>query len=1116
MTIELQPEFPHRTRKKERFPLAGSRSERAPGARRLRERTAKVPYVELHAHSSYSFLDGASLPEELAVQAAELGYPALGLTDHDGLYGSLEFAHAARHFGVRPITGAEVTLADRSHVTLLVETQQGYANLCRLLTAAHAHTRPPGKESQPPADPALDQALLEELNDGLVCLSGCARHGLAVRDPNAAARLAQAFGRDRFFVELQRPYERGDARRNAALRHLAGELGVPTLVTGDVHAHHPRRAPLQDVLVAVRHRSSLDGCEAERRGNHECVLLAPGEIVERFPDDRAAVVRTVELAERLRFDLTEELGYRYPDFSDSPEPAVVQLAHVCKRAFEERYPRGHKLRREAQARLDEELQLIDELGLAGFFLLHWDVLELARECALEVRGRDSPRHVLPPGRGRGSSVGSLVCYLTGLSHVDPVGAELSLGRFLNRELNSVPDIDLDFPRDIREKLIVAVTERYGREHAALVASFATYRSRGAIRDVGKALGLPYAELERIARVSEGWNAQRVAEELQLLPDADRKLMSPRWRAFAELCREIAGLPRHISQHPGGMVISSRPLVELVPVQPAAMAGRQMCQWDKDSCADAGFLKIDLLGLGMLSAVEDCVEQIARLRGDPIDLSRIPLDDEGVYDDIQRADTVGDFQIESRAQMQSLLRTLPENLDDLTVQVALVRPGPIQGKAVHPYIEHRQRLRDDPAFVPPVDHPLLADCLRSTLGVVVFQDQVLEVAIALAGFSVGEAEGLRRAMSRKRSHDALEAYRGRFIAGALRLGVDAETADMVYDKLVGFSGFGFPKSHAAAFGLLAYQSAWLRHHYAPEFLCSLLNAQPMGFYPPATLVRDGQRRGVETRSPDVNISAPKCAVEDGAVRIGLDYVNGIAEDDAQAVVEERERGGAFTSVRDLAQRTQLSEHGLETLIVAGACDCFGIERRRLLWQLGLVPRSQTVPGSGGEEKQLALPLEPTAETPNLPEPTVWERMLADYRTTSLSVGVHPLQLLRAHLPKGVISSRELETAPNRAQVAVAGMAVARQRPATANGVVFMLIEDEFGAVNLIVPPTVYDRHRAIVRGEPLILARGRFERIERNQNVLVRSLETLGPLAREVSRESEVGASLPGAHHFGHR
>src|SRR5437764_85932 len=827
----------------------------------------EMRYAELHAHSAYSFLDGASQPEELAARAAELGCPSLAVTAHDGVYGSLEFAHGAKHFGVRPITGAEVTLADRSHVTLLVETQQGYSNLCRLLTAAHAQTRPAGKESQPPADPALDQALLEELNDGLICLSGCARHGLAVRNPNAAARLAQAFGRDRFFVELQRPYERGDAHRNAALRHFAESIGAPTLVTGDVHAHHPRRARLQDVLVAVRHRSALEGCEAERRGNHECVLLSPAEVVERFPEDRAALARTAELAERLRFDLTEELGYRYPDFSDSPEPAVVQLAQVCKRAFEDRYPQGHKLRREAWTRLEEELKLIDELGLAGFFLLHWDVLELARECALEVRGRDSPRHALPPGRGRGSSVGSLVCYLTGLSHVDPVGAELSLGRFLNRELDAVPDIDLDFPRDIREKLIVAVTERYGREHAALVASFATYRSRGAIRDVGKALGLPYAELERIARVSEGWNAQRVAEELQLLPDADRKLMSPRWRAFGELCREIAGLPRHISQHPGGMVISSRPLVELVPVQPAAMAGRQMCQWDKDSCADAGFLKIDLLGLGMLSAVEDCVEQIAKLRGQPIDLSRIPLDDKEVYAEIRRADTVGDFQIESRAQMQSLLRTRPENLDDLTVQVALVRPGPIQGKSVHRYVEHRQKLRDEPSFVPPVDHPLLAEALRDTLGVVVFQDQVLDVAMALAGFTIGEAEGLRRAMSRKRSEEAIEAFRGRFVDGAARKGVDGETANLVYDKLAGFSGFGFPKSHAAAFGLLAYQSTWLRYHHPREFLAALLNAQPMGFYPPATLVRDGQRRGVETRPPDVNISGAKCTIEEeGAVRV----------------------------------------------------------------------------------------------------------------------------------------------------------------------------------------------------------------------------------------------------------
>ena len=867
---------------------------------------------------------------------------------------------------------------------------------------------------------------------------------------------------------------------------------------------------LQDVLVAIRCRTSLDGCERERRGNHECVLSAPGDVADRFPNDRDAVARTVELADRLRFDLTEELGYRYPDFSDGDEPAIVQLRRVCERAFAERYSglNGHKQR--VHARLEEELALIGELGLAGFFLLHWEVLELAREVAFEVRGPGSMRHVLPPGRGRGSSVGSLVCYLTGLSHVDPVAANLSLGRFLNRELSSVPDIDLDFPRDIREQLILRVTEKYGREHAALVATFATYRSRGAIRDVGKALGLPFAELERLARVSDGWNAESVPKEIDAA-----KLTSPRWRAFAELCREIAGLPRHISQHPGGMVISTRPLVELVPVQPSAMAGRQMCQWDKDSCADAGFLKIDLLGLGMLSAVEECVELIARHRNELVDLSRVPLDDAGVYEEIQNADTVGVFQIESRAQMQSLLRTRPENLDDLTVQVALVRPGPIQGKAVHPYIERRQKLREDPDFVAPADHPLLQEPLRETLGVVVFQDQVLEVAIHLAGFTVGEAEGLRRAMSRKRSLAALEAYRDRFVAGALGKSVDEATANAVYDKLIGFSGFGFPKSHSAAFGLLAYQSAWLRRHFQAEFLAALLNAQPMGFYPPATLVRDAQRRGVETRAPDVNLSGAGCDIEDGAVRVGLKYVQGLSEDEAVALVEERTANGRFVSIRDLAQRFELRQQ-LAALVESGACDSFGLARRELLWQLGLVPRPQTVPGSRGEEKQLALPLEPTVATPNLPEPTVWERMLADYKTTSLSIGVHPLELLRPHLPEGTLSSVDLQNRPNGEHVAIAGMVVARQRPATANGVVFMLLEDEHGQVNLILPPQVYDRFRGAVRGEPLLLARGRYEHVDRNRNILVREIVSLAALARALTDGADVHGSLPNAHHFGHR
>ena len=1068
-------------------------------------------YVELHAHSAYSFLDGASLPEELAVRAAELGYEALALTDHDGVYGSLEFAHAAKAFGVRPITGAEVTLADASHVTLLVESPRGYANLCRLLTAAHKDTRPPGRETEP-VPPALEQSLLEELHEGLICLSGCARNGLAVRNPNDAARLAQVFGRDRFFVELQRPYERGDVRRNAVLRELAETLGVATVATGDPHAHARSRVGLQDALVAIRNRTSLDGCERERRGNHESVLLAADEVYERFPEDREAVARTAELAERLEFDLTQELGYRYPDFSDGEEPAIAQLHALCDRLFRDRYsPSGKVSLGRVRARLDEELALIERLGLAGFFLLHWEVLELARDVAREVRGESVARQVLPPGRGRGSSVGSIVCYLTGLSHVDPVAADLSLGRFLNDELSSVPDIDLDFPRDIREQLIVRVTEKYGREHAALVASFATYRSRGAIRDVGKALGLPFADLERLARITEGWNAKRVHDELASLPDAETKLSSPRWRAFAELCAEISGLPRHISQHPGGMVISSRPLVELVPVQPCAMAGRQMVQWDKDSCSDAGFLKIDLLGLGMLSAVEDCVEQVARVHGETIDLSRIPLQDPDVYAEIQNADTVGTFQIESRAQMQTLLRTRPENLDDLTIQVAIMRPGPIQSKSVHPFIDRRQALREDPLYVVPLEHPLLEEPLRETLGTIIFQDQVLEVAMSVAGFSIGEAEGLRRALSRKRSEAAIEAFRGRFVEGAQRKGVGERLAHEIYDKVAGFAGFGFPKSHSAAFALLAYQSAWLRHHYPGEFLCALLNEQPMGFYPPSSLVRDAQKRGVEVRAPDVNRSGVKARMEGGAVRVGLNYIAQVSDEDATAVVAAQ----PFADVRELAQRTELSQDTLESLVASGACDCFGRPRRVLLWELGLVPQTETVRGSGGKERQLALPLDPTVETPALREQTPWERMLADYRMTNLSVGMHPLELLRPHLPDGVLSSAELERCRDGRRVRVAGMAVARQRPSTAKGVVFMLLEDEQGQMNLIVPPSVYERYRALVRGEPLLLAHGRFERRDRNMNVLVDKVESLGPLARHVA-ELDVGDSLPRAHHFGHR
>ncbi|MCC6756113.1 MAG: DNA polymerase III subunit alpha, partial [Solirubrobacterales bacterium] len=691
-----------------------------------------------------------------------------------------------------------------AHITLLVESARGWANLCRLLTRAHAGTRR-GGGMRAVLPPRLPIGELRGHTDGLVCLSGCPREGLVAGawergDPRGAAanarRLLDLFGPARFRVELQRPLWRRDRARNRWLADLAQRLGVPCVATGNAHAHHRSRLALQDALVAVRLGATLDETEGARRGNSSAVLHSAAEAAERFSDHPEALAEAGRLAERLRFDLTADLGYDYPGSEDPT--ADARLAELCRARLERRYAPGDEHRPEAERRLDEELGLIRGLRLSGFFLLHHEMLELAREVAAEVRGPESARRLLPPGRGRGSSVSSIVCYLAGLSHIDPVANDLFLGRFLNEELTEAPDIDLDFPRAIRERLIPRVHERYGAERSALVAAFATYRAKGSVRDLGKALGLAPVEVERLARSLDGHGSGEEAEERVARALGPRRAASPRWRALAKLLPEIAGLPRHISQHPGGMVISTRPLVEICPVVPAAMEGRWIVQWDKDSCADAGFLKIDLLGLGMLSAVERCVDEVARSRGERIDLSRVPLDDERVWGAIQRAETTGVFQIESRAQMQMLPRTLPANLDDLTVQVAIVRPGPIQGGAVHPYIERRRRLREDPGYEIPYEHPSLEPALRDTLGAIVVQDQVLEVAMALAGFSVGEAEGLRRAMSRKRSQAAILRYRRRFISGAVERGVSEEVAERVYSQIEGFSGFGFPKSHSAAF------------------------------------------------------------------------------------------------------------------------------------------------------------------------------------------------------------------------------------------------------------------------------------------------------------------------------
>ena len=1112
-------------------------------------------YAELHAHSAFSFLDGASLPEELAGAAAELGYGAFALTDHNSLSGSMEFAQAAKGLGLKAIHGAEIDLDDGRHVTLLVDTQEGWSSLCRILTRAHARARAPG---DPP--PAVPLETLEEHTAGLVCLSGCTRQG--VHDEATLRRLLAAFGSESLHVELHRPFHRDDRARNRRLAELAQRLGVTAVASGNVHAHAHARAPLQDAFVALRNHTLLDASEPLRRGNTAHVLASPEAMAMRFEDHPRAVAEAAALAERLRFDLTVDLGYRYPGAEDPT--AIRRLAELCWGLIAERYPEGDPHRGAAHARLEEELRVIDGLGLAGFFILHRDLLELAREVAVQVRGPDSARALLPPGRGRGSSVSSIVCYLTGLSHIDPVANDLFLGRFLNEELTALPDIDLDFPRDIREVLIPRIHDRYGRERSALVAAFPTFRSRGAIRELGKVLGLPAGELERVARGAEPWAVRGVTADVESAlgldaggppaplvdpdsrgpfamstaewqalvngrrPDRDeesggaderrRAALPGRWAWLARLCDEAYGLPRHLSQHSGGMIVSTRPLIDCCPVLPAAMEGRQLCQWDKDSCADAGFLKIDLLGLGMLSCVERAVDLIARTRGQRVDLSRIPFDDAATYSAIQSADTMGVFQIESRAQMQSLYRTRPESLDDLTIQVAIVRPGPILGGAVNPYIARRQRMREDPDFEVPYDHPSLEPVLRDTLGTIIFQDQVIEVAMAFAGFSPGEAEGLRRAMSRKRSAEAIEAYHQRFVEGAARThGADAETAERVYSMIVGFSGFGFPKAHGAAFGLLAYQSTWLRVHFGPEFLCALLNEQPMGFYASDTLVHEAQRKGIELIAPDVNLSGEECTVDDqGRIQLGLSFVLGARSAELSALVRARETGGPFRTLADLASRAGAGRAVLDRLAWAGACDALAAAedraavgassssggtdgstagsatgatraRRTALWRLGVA-----APGAAVKEgTQLALPLDRPG-APALEPLAAWDAMVADYATTGLTLGPHPVALLRPEL-SGAVCTRDLERLAHETPVTIGGLVVARQRPGTAKGIVFILLEDEFGTVNLIVPPPVYERHRLVVRSEPLLLATGRLEKLPIAGgaiNVYVRDLRPL--------------------------
>lgn len=1052
--------------------------------------TGRSPYVELHLHSCWSLREGASRPEELLATAKLLGYDTLALTDHDGLYGAMEFAQRAheKEIGIRPITGAELTLSDGSHLTVLAETVEGYRNLCRILSAAYKPNR---------KDPRTERETLFAHSAGLIVLSGCREGEVARLLEDGRSRAAETvameyrerLGEGQFFLELQHHGIHGDTARVEALVALSETTGIPTVATNNVHYHVRERHRLHDVLVAIRHRRTLDTSHELRRANSEFFLKSPEEMAERFAHCPEAIRNTRAIAERCRFDLANDLPYELPDYPVPGDQSMENyLRSICEAAFAEKY--GSQVteaeRTEGLRRLERELSLIEKHRLTGFFLVYLELLKLAGEVAHQLHGRPLSLRPdeRPVARGRGSSVASIVCYLIGLSHIDPVRNELYLDRFLNDELHSLPDIDLDFPRDIRDELLKRVPDHFGPEHAALVAAFPTYRFRNAVRDVGKVLGLPEPLLARLTNLGGSMyaGAEAIVEGMRTIPELRPLAATPAWRNLVEIATTMEGFPRHLSQHSGGVVISSEPLSSIVPVEPAAMEGRVICQWDKDSVGDARMVKIDFLALGMLSAVDECLEIIEETHGKRPDLGRIPHDDEEIFASIREGDTVGLFQIESRAQIQSLPRTQPRNLDDLAIQVAIIRPGPIMAGAFAPYMERRaKRARGEPIAVdyghPELEEPL-RDILGPTLGHVIYQDQVLQVAIAVAGFTAGEADRLRRAMSRKRSEAAMEDLREGFMGRARARGFSDAAITVAWKRMAAFAAYGFPKSHAVAFALLAYESAWLRQKYPAAYYSALINAQPMGFYSVETLCNDARNHSLEVELPEVNASREGAWPTAGGIRLGLGQVTRLrgdwrtrASSTAARIATVREDGGLFVSVYDLVTRARLKSDEAEALIRADALRSFGLSRRELLWQLGLLAPQTDV--------QPALPLPTEQDMVALPELGDWERVSWDFDTIGLS-STHPMALVRPLLHEGIAASRHVggPLNPNRLpqgmRVRVAGMVVCRQRPVTASGLMFMSLEDEWGLTNAVIHKELQDRYRELVYATPFLVIEGRVD------------------------------------------
>ncbi len=1112
-------------------------------------------YCELHCHTYYSFLDGVSSPETLLERAAALGMPALAITDHDGLYGAVVFWRAARALGIRPVIGAELSLAHGSHLTLLAETQAGYANLCRLISLGHLRRRgetfpglptAPASPLPPPPSPARGRDIplplgIEDLathSAGLLCLSGCRQStvsqailaGDEERARRAALRLRAIFGRDRLWIELQHHWLPDDALLNAGLLAVAAWAGLDVVATNDVHYVAGEEHRLHDVLTATRHNLRLAELGTLQRPNSEYYLKGEQEMAALFAEHPAALAATQAIAERcsVSLDFSKREGglssRRLPGFpartDDFPhgippgETAFSFLHGLCHQGLRAKY---HPVTPQAMRQLAHELSVIEATGLADYFLIVWDIVRFSRSQGIRCQGR-------------GSAANSLVAYLLGITPVDPLRYDLLFERFLSDRTDTMPDIDIDFAADRRDEVITYVYECYGVDHAAMVCNVVTYRERLAAIDWERAFGekMEGPESETVSRAtSQASFTHHHHAARNTIP------ASPTLSASS-----LVGLPRHISVHVGGILITAQPLVEVVPLQPAAKPGIVVAQWNKDSVEDAGLIKIDLLALRTLGMVTEICQLIDKrfpapgpdgptrpAGGKPvepddwavpprdaageIDLDALSLDDPAVYRLLLEADTIGAFQVESRAQSQMLPRLKPTCFSDIIIQVSIVRPGPIQGGMVHPYLRRRAGLE-------PVTylHPRLEPILKETLGVIIFQEQVIRVAVALAGFTPGEADMLRRAMSRSRSAEAMDALRERFIAGALANSVELRVAEEAFSQLQGFATYGFCKSHAAAFALVAYQTLWLKAHYPAEFYCALLNQQPMGFYSPEVVVNDARHHGLTIQRPDVNWSLDECTLEadltpqppslkrkgersaglgerSPALRLGLRYLHGLGEAGRTRLLAARD-AGPFMDLATFCRRTRLPRPLIRDLIRAGALDSLAggpqgsslpagrrsppNARRQMLWALGDLHY---------EEEAL---LEEPATPVDLPSLEEGEALSWDYELLGLSPDDHPLRLWRARLAaRGVLTAAELADQPAGRLVQVAGLAVVRQAPPTAKGHLFITLEDETGLANLIIRPDLYQREEATLHNSSVLLVAGIVQREGKALSLLVRQV-----------------------------